>query len=185
MISTSLSVNAADLYEIQQKWFDTHYHYWVEHVLFSFNWWFLLLLTFIPWIIWWTLVNKSRLFEMITLGLFVAAIAAFLDSVGVIWGLWTYESKMIQMLPELIPIDYSVLPVSHMLLYQWFPRWRSFVLAHIFLSAAGAFIAEPLFVWMDIYELHAWKHIYSIPIYFAIGVVMKWFVSELKMRTSK
>ncbi|WP_163528765.1 CBO0543 family protein [Halobacillus ihumii] len=184
MSSLVSTVNPVDLYEIQEKWFYTHYHYWVEHVLFSFNWWFLLLILIIPWILWWILVDRSRLFEMITLGFFVATTAALLDSIGVIWGLWTYESKLIQMLPELLPIDYSLLPVCHMLIYQWFPRWRNFVLAHIILSAGGAFIAEPLFVWMNIYELHEWKHIYSFPIYIAIGVILKWFVSQLKRLTS-
>lgn len=54
---------------------------WVRS-LFSWQWWLLLGLAIIPWIIWWHIVDQKGKQEMLLFGLFVALIATFLDAYG-------------------------------------------------------------------------------------------------------
>lgn len=171
--------------EIQRHLLDANYHYWLEHVLFSFNWWFLLVLTIVPWVIWWQVVDKKRLLEISLIGIFVAIIATSFDMAGHSLLLWSYNYKLIQMTPSLSAIDLALLPVSFMVIYQLFPKWKSYIIAHIIFSAGGTFVVEPLFAWMGIYTLHGWKYIYSFPIYIAMGVGFKWLIMRMKARQTR
>ncbi|UOR13670.1 CBO0543 family protein [Halobacillus amylolyticus] len=185
MINQSYLNNIAPLYEAQKKLFETSYAHWVEHELFSFNWWFLLVITIVPWIMWWRLVDKKRLLEISFMGALVTVTAMFLDTVGISFLLWTYGYKLIQMVPTLNPVDFTVIPVCYMLLYQWFSKWKSYLIAHVVTAAGAVFIAEPLFVWMNIYTLHSWEYIYSFPFYIAIGVGFKWLIQKMKTRQNR
>jgi hypothetical protein len=173
-------VSVNDLYEAQNKLSEVNYYYWVDHALFTFNWWFLLVLFIVPWFIWWNVVDKKRIFEVLTVGLLVMTLCSILDAIGIILGAWIYEVKVIHIVPQLISMDYTVLPISYMLFYQWFPKWKPYIIGHIVLAVLGSFIVEPLFVQMKIYRLQEWHHIYSLPIYIAIGIVVKWTVQHIK-----
>jgi hypothetical protein len=168
-----------EIYQAQKHLLDVTYSHWIDTVLFSFNWWFLMFLGLIPWFLWWKLVNKKRLLEILSLGLLVMITAFFLDSIGISFLFWTYKYKVVQMLPPLNPIDLTAMPILYMLVYQWFPKWKSFVVVHIVVAFLGACLVEPLFVHMKIYSLHTWKSVYSIPIYFAIGVSTKWLIQKI------
>lgn len=166
--------------EIQRHLLETNYHYWIEHVLLSFNWWFLLVLAIVPWILWWQIVDKKRLLEISFFGTLVMILAITFDTAGHSIVLWSYGYKLIQMAPSLSAIDLALLPVAYMLIYQLFPNWKSYIIVHVIFSAGGTFVVEPLFVRMGIYTLHGWEYIYSFPIYIAMGVVFKWLIMKMK-----
>jgi hypothetical protein len=175
-------VTTEDLYEAQKFFSEMTYQYWVEHVLFTFNWWFLISLMIVPWFFWWRVVDRKRIFEMLTIGLFASLIATCLDTVGIVLLLWGYESKVVQMIPQFNPIDYTVIPVIFTLIYQYFPRWKSYLLVHTIVAAGASFIVEPLFVWMEIYEPYNWKYVYSFPIYIVLAVGVKSLIEKLKFQ---
>lgn len=179
------SVGGADLYEAQKRLSEVNYHYWIEDGLFTFNWWFLLILITVPWLIWWKLVDKKRIFEILTMGLLVTGLATVLDATGVSFLLWGYGSKIVQMIPMLIPIDYSVLPVVLMLVYQYFPKWIPYIIVNIIIATGASFVVEPLFVRMNIYHPYNWEYFYSFPIYIAIAIGFKWLVQQLKVVVEK
>ncbi|MDY0394183.1 CBO0543 family protein [Virgibacillus halophilus] len=172
-----MSIN--DLKEVQELLFKTTYQRWMDDVLFSFNWWFLVVISILPWFIWWKLTDKTRLLEIIVVGFAVFGIATLLDVIGIVFSLWTYGYKIIQMFPPLTPVDMTALPIIYMLIYQWFSKWKTFLIAHVIMAAISTFIFEPLFAWMDIYVLHGWKYIYSFPIYIAMAAGVKWFVQKV------
>ncbi|WP_257348859.1 CBO0543 family protein [Pseudalkalibacillus decolorationis] len=173
--------------DIQGKLLDLKVDHWSEHGLFSANWWLLLVLLTLPWILWWFLVDRSRLFKILTLGLMVSIIANLLDTLGISWGLWVYKMDIVPGFPQLIPIDHSVLPVGYMLVYQFFPKWKHFLIVSVIASLFGAFIVEQTFVHIGIYKMIVWKHIYSVPFYILIAIGVKVFVDHVlgKIRDRK
>ncbi len=49
-----------EIIEIKRKLKDLRNDYWFTDVFLTLNWWFLLFLTIVPWLIWWKLVDKNR-----------------------------------------------------------------------------------------------------------------------------
>lgn len=172
------------MFEETQKILDhlskTEYQYWLENTLFTFHWWFLITLLILPWFAWWKLVDKKRLFEIMSLGYMVFFIALIFDELGTELLLWGYRYRVTPLLHALIPYDFTVLPVVYMLFYQWFKTWKSYFWSHVGLSLVFAFIAEPILQWMNIYEQYHWKHIYSFPIYVLIALFVRWATLKLK-----
>ncbi|MFA4886385.1 MAG: CBO0543 family protein [Desulfotomaculaceae bacterium] len=143
----------------------------------------LLAVLFIPWLVWWKYVDKKRLLEITLLGALVLIIASYLDAVISEFGLWSYNYEIIPVWPRLISADFTVLPVTYMFIYQYFQEWKKFLLAMVIASTLFAFVGEPFLQWLNIYNLHEWKHVYSFPIYIFLGLFVKWFVQMMLARS--
>lgn len=168
-----------DVYEAKDKLMEAMLRHWYFDDLRKWTWWLSLVLTIIPLIIWWKIVDRKRLLEITVYGLLANITATFLDVIGSELVLWSYPDRLLPNLPRLLPIDYVVVPVAYMLIYQYFPKWKDFVIAMTVLSLIFSFVAEPLLVLLNMYELHYWQYWYSLPIYFAIGVVLRIFLEAL------
>lgn len=171
--------NISELIEMKRKLKELRNEHWINEVFLTFNWWFLLFITVIPWLIWWSLVDQKSLFRMICYGALISTFAILLDDIGSYYLLWIYKYQLVPISPRLNPIDLSVMPVTYMLVYQYFRKWKSFVIAQTVLAFGAAFICEPIFIWMDIYHPIQWKLIYSFFIYIGIGVLNKWLVDKV------
>ncbi|GAA3321032.1 hypothetical protein GCM10020331_034490 [Ectobacillus funiculus] len=57
-----------------------------------------------------------------------AASWIFLDDIGVNCNLWSYPYKLTSVVPKLVAIDYGIIIIAHMSVYQHFKRWKSFFL---------------------------------------------------------
>jgi hypothetical protein len=165
---------------IEDKLDEMKEQYWIHHDLFTIQWWLLLVIFILPWIVWWRYVDKNRLKEILLFGSILMLLIGLMDDLGVNLHLWSYPYKLVQILPRLVTVDYGVLVIAHMTLYQFFNKWKSFFIANIIMAAIFTFICEPLTVWVGIYELDNWKYIYSFPIYIAKAVFVKWFI-QLKV----
>lgn len=153
--------------------------FWFNNVVFTNKWWLLVALTIFPIILWWRVVDRKRFFEITTYGLLVVVLAGLLDAIGVELDAWEYKYDLVPLLDVFIVYDISILPVSYMLIYQYFRTWRSFAIAHVIIALVFAFILEPLLVWLDVYQLINWKHIYSVPGYFLLAIFLRWFMGRL------
>jgi hypothetical protein len=165
-----------ELIDLSRKILETRNEYWLEEVVLTYRWWFLLSLTILPWMIWWKIVDKKRVVEISLYGCLISLYSIVLDDIGSYFLLWIYQYQLVPISPRLNPIDLTVMPVTYMIVYQFFKRWKSFLIAQLILAFGAAFIAEPLFSWLDIYKTLNWKLIYSFIIYFALGVYIKWFI---------
>ena len=163
-----------EIIEAQNKVIQMQYQQWIHHDVFSLQFWLLLILLLLPWFIWWKVVDKKRLFDFLLYGLIVVTAATFLDELGTQLNLWEYKYDIEPLFPRMIPINFTVMPVSYMLLYQYFRDWKSFIKAHFLLAAGFSFIAEPLMVWLDIYKLFGWQHFYSFPLYIILAASIRW-----------
>ncbi|MDR4947090.1 CBO0543 family protein [Neobacillus cucumis] len=170
-----------EIQKIENKLADMKNEYWLHHDLFTFQWWLLLIIFILPWIVWWRYVDKNRLKEIVLFGCLLMHLVGLLDDIGVTAHLWSYPYKLVQAIPRLAPIDYGILIVAHMTVYQFFGKWKSFIIVNLVMATIFTFIFEPFTVWIDIYKLDNWKYIYSLPIYVAKAVFVKWLVQRINL----
>ncbi|MGD6942821.1 hypothetical protein ACQCT6_12365 [Cytobacillus gottheilii] len=60
---------------------------WMEDILFSFGWLTTLVLTVLPWVVWFIFRNKDSSARLLLGGLWAMLISSWLDYVGVTLGL--------------------------------------------------------------------------------------------------
>lgn len=155
---------------------------WIEHDLFSRTWWFLLVITVAPWVIWWKIADKRRLTELACFGSLIALISIFLDAIGTVNLWWMYKDELLIQFPGLLVADISVLPVTYMLVYQYCSTWKSFLISLGILSLLFSFIVGPVFRVLGIYQLLTWKHFYSFIVYILMGVIVRYVLLSMKQR---
>jgi hypothetical protein len=177
-MDNSLAPTFQDIVDIHTKMSELRWQYWTENTVFSFEWWLLIIALISAWVVWWRLVDRRRTTEILLYGMFIFVVAIELDVIGGELGLWDYPAMVIPWGARLVCID-ALIPVIYMLIYQYFPPWKSFILANTIMAFVFAFMAEPLLVWLNIYEPLTWRHIYSFPIYILIAIVFKWLVEKI------
>lgn len=174
-----------DLHEVVVQ---MRYEVWLNNDLFSFQWWLLLVVFIVPWLIWWHFVEKKRIYEILLFGTLLMNLVMMLDDLGVELHLWSYPYQLVSVMPRLIPIDQGIIIVAHMFLYQYYRSWKSFVIANTIMAVIFSYTFEPITVWLGIYKLENWKYTYSLPIYVLKATLIKWLVDEVlrkKKNTSK
>lgn len=176
------SISLEELMKAESHYHDVLRRYWHENNFMKARWWFLVSLSIVPAIIWWIVVDKKKLIENTAFGLFYGVAAIFLDSIGSNAMVWTYPVRLTPYInPQLYPYDVGVVIIPFMLVYQRFSySFKKFFIATGVLSSFLAFIAEPGMVWLDIYMELTWKHIYSFPIYWLLGLVCWGIINKFK-----
>jgi hypothetical protein len=167
---------------ITEKYKDISLDHWIHGDLFTWKWWLLLSSLIIPWIIWWKIVNKKRLKQILIYGLSFSSISILLDEIGTFFRLWTYPDKLLPV-PSLFPADLSIIPVSFMLLYQYIPKGKAFFAGNVVLSGILAFILEPLFEKLHLFEIQLWKHTYTFVGLMAIAYFIRWGVEYVEKKS--
>lgn len=140
---------------------------WLTQVVFSWHWWLDVALAVLPWALWLIVRRRDLQRRLLFAGLVTALMATYLDVIGMAQGWWTYYTWVVPLMPEYLPWDLSVMPVTAMLFYQYKPKWNPWLKAAVF-GIIGAFAAEPLFEWIGIYKRITWLYWYSLPIYIAV-----------------
>lgn len=162
-------IRKMQLLKMTGEYFDTF-------VIFTWQWWFLLFLTIVPWIIWWKLVDKKRFVEISLFGFFIFLWVILSDIAGVTYGMWAYPIGLLPSAGFSITADITVFTLSQMLVYQYFPTWKGYIIANLVYAIVFALLLEPLAISMNLYVMLNWKHIYSVPIYFGKSLIGKWLV---------
>lgn len=175
-----------EIVKTQRKLTGLTYELWANHCVFSFQWWLQIILLFAPWFLWWKLVDRKRLVEILLYGLLVMIITTYFDAIGSELTLWAYPYKITPVFPRLITVDLSVLPITYMLIYQYLSgNTKHFLIATILISGIFAFIAEPLLIWLKIYKIYNWNHIYSFLIYIAMPLFLRWLLEVIITKQKK
>lgn len=137
---------------------------WKTQIVFTWRWWLGALLTIVPWVVWMKIKDNKQLVHLLFVGLIVALITDLLDILGLCFGFWYYEWKVLPITPIYVPWDFTLFPVGTMLFMQFKPKSNKFIKAVIF-SFFSSFVFEPIFSWLGIYVMTNWKYWYSFIIY--------------------
>lgn len=155
------------------------FHLWYENTFLRWEWWLGIALTFVPWLIWLKVRQKESTDRLLYVGFIVITISCWLDFFGVTLGLWFYVHKVIPTMPSFVPYDFSVLPVTVLLLLQYKPHISPYIKAALF-AFGCSFVGEPFFKWIDFYKEIHWSSFYSFPIYFVLFLIANWISKRNK-----
>jgi len=172
-------LSASELVNLQRQLTIFEYNHWWNEVLFTPQWFLLVFTVIVPWYIWLKLVDRKRIMEISLFGTLSIILISLLDVIGVGLGLWGYKYKTCPLIPLLIPVDFTALPIIYMFIYQHYRTWKSFIIVLTIVSFILTFIGEPLVELINIYQRYAWEYIYSLPIYIAIAVFCRLTVTML------
>src|SRR5690606_18285566 len=85
-------------------------------------------------------------------------------------GFWHYRFNVIPVLPTYVPWDLTLMPVAILFLLQVKPQSSPYFKAILF-ALLAAFVGEPFFTWISIYNPKNWSFWYSVPIFGLIYLV--------------
>lgn len=161
-------------------------NYWLNHVVFSLQWWILIIIFIIPIFIWWKFVDKNRIYEISVVGLVAASLSYVMDQIGTSLDLWNYPYTLTPLEREVWdPADFSVIPFFFMMIYQYIPSWKMYLLSMAIFAFVASFVGGGLFEMMGNYEMTGWKHIYSVPIYILLGIFIKGLMQMFQRAQSR
>jgi hypothetical protein len=118
--------------------------------LFHWRWWFLVLVFILSAWVWWRLVDKARLDEIVLCD-FYCLRDLVLTSLGEELSFWYYPWTFFPLFPPLTAIDLASLPLVYSMIYQFCPGWGSL---HSYGPYGGCLLlcVEPFFVWVGVYQ---------------------------------
>ncbi|WP_459910191.1 CBO0543 family protein [Desulfotomaculum defluvii] len=169
----------AQVLESRNKHMSLEYSYWLEHVFLTYQWWLLVGLVIVSWLLLYLFLDRNRSRELIQLGSFVLIISVMLDLIGTELSWWGYPYTIFWIFSWFQPIDIVALPILFIFLFQYFRKWKLFIISVVISSAIFSFVLEPLLTLMDMYRLYSWRYIYSFPIYIVIGIFVKYIGERL------
>lgn len=151
---------------------------WLQNSLFTWRWWLGIVITILPWILWLYIRDKKSTNRLLYVGFFAMIIAFIIDTIGVSFNFWFFEYKIFPVFHIFFPWDFTLIPVSIIILLQIKPN--KFVYAKaLFFGAFSAYIAEPIFYWLKLFHPVNWKYTYSLILYFMLFLFCN-FLSKKK-----
>lgn len=158
------------IYEDMHHAYLDKYQLWQQEIVFGWQWWFGVLLTLLPWIIWAKFHPRQSTHRLLYIAFFVMVVAIWLDSLGVQLDLWHYNYEVLPFSPSYKPWDITLIPVLTIVFIQVKPAVNPFLKGVIY-AGFISFIAEPFFVWSNFVVYTNWEYIYSFPIYLVMYLI--------------
>lgn len=161
--------------ELQQMLTTAHVAKWMQDIV-HMNWWILCSLSVLFTVLWWKLLNKARLPEVLLYTVLTLIIMMGLDECGDELTLWVYPVYLFPVFPVLSASNLLFVTFSLSLTYQYFPTWKSFGIALIGVAGFLSFILEPAFAEIDLYRLLNWSYGYNFLLYIVVALLVRGIV---------
>ncbi|UFT99279.1 hypothetical protein KO561_19220 [Radiobacillus kanasensis] len=152
---------------------------WLKYEFLTWQWWLLLAILIIPWIIFIWLHDRQRLVSTLLVGITVALITMLFDVTGSDYGFWGYPTELVRPGPGAFSFDLGIIPVSVMLTYQFFRKWSHYLLMLVILALVFAFIGEPISEKLELVLFLKWNRTFSFCYYILVGISVKAFTDKL------
>jgi hypothetical protein len=152
------------------------YTSWITTEIFSFPWWFSILFLIASYIIWWKLLNKSRLLELLLFGSLLAVMSAIIDTIADNLVLWQYLVKIFPFTPAFFPFHLTLAPIILMIVYQYTDNWYKYLIGTVFAAVIYCFVIAPLFVAIGEVQLLKWNHGYTFITFIVRAMIARWIL---------
>ncbi|SMC48899.1 CBO0543 family protein [Sporomusa malonica] len=146
---------------------------YINEELFSNQWWGMLILLSILYAVWIKLLDKSRTFEILLFGSFVAVQAVLVDIVGFSMGLWQHNIRLIPIVPGVFPIDFTVVPILLMFAHQYGSSWTRYLTWSALASILFSSGISPAFQLFGIKAYYNWNFIYFFFLMMVVAIISR------------
>lgn len=135
--------------------------------------------------IWWKLLKKSKLVELLLFGSLIAVMSAFIDLIAENLVLWQYTVKILPFSPAFFPFHLTLAPIALMLVYQYSDSWNKFLMYSVIAGGIYAFAIIPLFVLVGKVRLIHWNYFNNFITFLARAIFCRWILLQcLQIQTS-
>jgi hypothetical protein len=163
----------ATITQLRVALWDLSFAYWKTQVLFSARWWGLLAVIACIYAIWWMLTDKRRLSEILLLGSFVAVGRIVMDIIGTNMVLWSYIIREVPFYPSPFLHDFTITPLALMIVHQYSPSWKQFMLWTTVTIGIISFVFFPVLGYLGYLKLVNWNYFYSFILIIFIAVLSR------------
>lgn len=169
----------------QQDLTSLHIDEWLNNDVFKPRWWILLALVVVSLIIWWMLLDKSRLKETCLFAALGFIFVLALNEYGEELILWDYPTDIIAIFPPLSSINLIMLPLVYSVVYQRFTLKKHYIWATLIITAVLCFVIEPVFSWGNLYQLINWQYYFNFPLFVLIAILLRALTLKIFKITEK
>lgn len=159
-------------------YFDLLEEYWYNHSFLTYQWWAMILITIIPWFIWWKFADKKRLMEIFLFGLLIMFTTVLLAPIKQNLNFWQFfHSIHWSLSTPLYPYEITLLPVIYMFVYQFSKNWTSYVIGTFLVTCLFVFIVMPLFIKLNFILFVSYRsHFIAMISLIIIAVLSRWLI---------
>lgn len=169
---------------IQNQLTDVRINEWLSEEFLKPKWWALILIVLILFVVWFKMIDKSRIREICLFTVLLTIIFMGIDEYGEELVLWDYPIDIIPLFPPLSSINLISIPLIYSQIYQHFKQ-KKFIYAVLISSAVICFVAEPLLTFLGYYDLINWHYYESYPIYVVVTLCTKGIVQKIMYISNK
>lgn len=155
-------------------------NHWLNYEVLTWNWWILVAFIIIPLIMFIKFIDRNRLLEILLFGTLVIIPTSMLDAIGNDLKFWVYPVQFLPITPRALAFDIFMVGVTFMLLYQYFIKWHSYLIALLLTALCFAFVGEPVSKALNLVYYIKWKYYYSFFYYIVLGIVVRAIVNKCK-----
>jgi len=161
------------IHQLKLQLWNLSYSRYISQEILSIQWWGLALSLLAIYLVWWKLVDKSRLIELLLFGSFVTVIATVIDLFGYNSGHWDYNIRLLPIFPATFPFDFTLVPILLMIALQYTFTWPSYLVGSAFSSAIFSYIIIPLFAATGIKTYYNWKYSYFFALMMGVAIASR------------
>ena len=162
------------IHQLRLELWNISYTHWKTDTLFSIQWWGLIALIAISYAIWWVVVDKRRLSQILLFGAFIAIQRAVMDIFGTNTALWSYDIRETPLFPSPFLHDFTLTPLTLMVVYQYCHSWKKFLVWSGVTTAIISYVFFPVLSMLGFLKLYDWKYSYSFGMILGIALFSRW-----------
>jgi hypothetical protein len=167
-------MNTNELFhQLQLQIWNITWNRYITEELFSYQWWGMLILLSALYAIWIKLLDKSRAFEIILFGSFVAVQSVMVDIAGYSMGLWQHNIRLLPIVPGVFPLDFTVVPILLMFAHQYGSTWSKYIIWSALASLLFSFVISPAFQLTGIKAYFNWHFAYFVFLVMVVAVISR------------
>jgi len=168
-------MTTADMtHQLRLELWNLTYTQWKTQTLFSIQWWSMVALIAISYAIWWVIVDKRRLSQILLFGSLVAVMRVMMDIFGTNAVLWSYDIRLTPFSPSPFLHDFTVTPLALMVVYQYCHSWKKFLVWTGITTGIISFVFFPILISFGFLKLYNWNLFYSFVLFIGIALLSRW-----------
>ena len=162
------------IHQLRLELWNLSYNQWKTQTLFSIQWWSLVALVAISYAIWWVIVDKRRLSQILLFGSLVAVGRVVMDTIGVNAVLWSYDIRLTPFSPGPFLHDFTLTPLALMVVYQYCHSWKKFLVWTVVATGIISFVFFPILTTLSFLKVYNWNYFYSFVLIIGLASLSRW-----------
>jgi len=164
----------AMIHQLRFELWNLTYTQWKTQTLFSIQWWSIVAIIAISYVIWWVIVDKRRLSEILLYGSFVSIQRIAFDIIGTNAILWSYNIRETPFFPSPFSLDFTLMALVFMVIYQYCHSWKKFLIWTGVTTGIICFAVYPVLIKLGFLKLYNWNLLFAFILVFGVPVFSRW-----------